>query len=157
MSWLIIVTGMPAAGKSTLANWLAEQLGIPYISKDAIKEILFDALGWSDRQWSQRLGAASIELMYYFARTALMSGGSIILENTFRPDLASTRLSDLARQANASTIQIICRASTEAVYRRFRQRAEAGLRHPGHLDLQILDGTKPLWKTAHYGSMLAVM
>ena len=138
MPWLIIVTGLPAAGKSTLAAWLSEQLAIPFISKDAIKEILFDVLGWSDRQWSQRLGLAGIELLYYFADTALMAGRSIIIENTFRPDLASAKLATLAHRANAGTIQIICRASTEVVYQRFQQRAEAGQRHPGHLDLQIM-------------------
>jgi predicted kinase len=138
MAWLIVVTGLPAAGKSTLATWLGKQLGFPFISKDAIKEILFDELGWSDREWSQKLGKVSIELMYFFAQTALMASRSIILENTFRPDLASAKLSALALQANAGTIQIVCRASTEMVYQRFRQRAEAGLRHPGHLDLQII-------------------
>jgi predicted kinase len=138
MAWLIIVTGLPAAGKSTLAAWLGKQLSFHFINKDAIKEILFDVLGWSDRPWSQRLGAASVELMYYFAQTLLMAGKSIILENTFRPDLASAKLSALARQANAGTIQIICRANTEMVYQRFKQRAEAGLRHPGHLDKQIM-------------------
>ena len=49
-----------------------------------------------------------------------------------------TGLPALARQAHAGTLQIICRASTEVVYQRFQQRAEAGLRHPGHLDLQIM-------------------
>jgi predicted kinase len=142
MAWLIIVTGLPAAGKSTLAAWLGKQLAIPFIHKDAIKEILFDALGWSDREWSQRLGAASVELIYYFAQTMLMAGRSIIVENTFRPDLASAKLSALARQANAGTVQIICRASTEVVYQRFQQRAEAGLRHPGHVDRQVLNEPK---------------
>ena len=144
MAWLIIVTGMPAAGKSVLATWLSKQLAFPFISKDAIKEIMFDALGWSDREWSKRLGAASIELMYYFAHTILMAGKSIILENTFRPELASAKLSALAHQANAGTIQIICRASPEVVYQRFKQRAEAGLRHPGHVDMQTMDEAKIL-------------
>ena len=138
MVWLIIVTGLPAAGKSTLGTWLGKQLRFPFICKDSIKEILFDELGWSDREWSQKLGAASVEMMYSFAQVSLMAGKSIILENTFRPDLASAKISALARQAQAGTIQIICRATSNRVYQRFKQRAEAGLRHPGHLDLQIL-------------------
>jgi predicted kinase len=138
MAWLIIVTGLPAAGKSALATWLSKQLAFPFISKDAIKEILFDELGWSDREWSKRLGKASIELMYYFASTILMAGRSIILENTFRPDLASSRLSTLARQTNAGTIQIICRADIDVLCQRFKQRTESGLRHPGHVDVQSM-------------------
>ena len=41
--YCILVTGIPAAGKSTIANFIAEKLNIPMISKDGIKEILFDS------------------------------------------------------------------------------------------------------------------
>jgi predicted kinase len=138
MAWLIVITGRPAAGKSMLATWLGKQLRFPFISKDGIKEILFDELGWSDREWSQKLGQASINLLYYFAHTLLMAGGSIILENTFRPDLASSKLSTLARQTNASALQIICNANNDVLYQRFKQRTESGLRHPGHVDVQSM-------------------
>ena len=142
MPWLIIVTGLPAAGKTTLSAWLSKRLAIPFIHKDAIKEILYDVLGWSDREWSQKVRAASIELMYYFAQASLIAGRSIILDNPFNPDLASAKISALARQANAGTIQIICHVSTEVAYQRFKQRVEAGLRHPGHLDAQLMSGAK---------------
>ena len=47
--YCILVTGMPAAGKTTMAGFLSGRLGIPYISKDEVKEILFDELGFSSR------------------------------------------------------------------------------------------------------------
>lgn len=40
--YCILVTGMPAAGKSTMAEVLSERLKLPVISKDTIKELLFD-------------------------------------------------------------------------------------------------------------------
>jgi predicted kinase len=40
---LIVLNGMAAAGKTTLARPLAAALGIPLVSKDAIKEALGDA------------------------------------------------------------------------------------------------------------------
>ena len=61
-----IVTGPPGAGKSTLAEYLARELCLPLISKDGIKEILFDTLGWHDREWSKKLGHASFELSSTF-------------------------------------------------------------------------------------------
>ena len=40
MQRLIIITGDLAAGKSTLAAALSESLGIPFIIKDTLKEIV---------------------------------------------------------------------------------------------------------------------
>lgn len=139
MAWLIIVTGRPAAGKSTLAAWLGTQLGIPVIGKDAIKEILFVELGWQDREWSKMLGRASVELLYYLAQTLLTSGTSILIENAFHPELASPTLRTIAIETKAATLQIICQANNEVLFQRFQQRDAEGLRHPGHVDVQSLD------------------
>jgi predicted kinase len=42
---LVLVTGPPAAGKTTVARPLARCLALPLIGKDTIKEALFDAMG----------------------------------------------------------------------------------------------------------------
>jgi adenylate kinase family enzyme len=42
---VVLVNGLPAAGKSTLAPPLACELGLPVISKDVIKEAHADVLG----------------------------------------------------------------------------------------------------------------
>ncbi len=52
---LVLVTGAPGSGKTTLAMPLARHLGLPLITKDTIKEALFDTLGTGDHTWSQRL------------------------------------------------------------------------------------------------------
>ncbi len=65
---LVLVTGAPGSGKTTLAMPLARHLGLPLITKDTIKEALFDTLGTGDHTWSQRLGAASFQVMFALAR-----------------------------------------------------------------------------------------
>ena len=45
MRQLVVVSGAPGAGKSTLAEPLAKALGFPLLSKDVIKETIFDSIG----------------------------------------------------------------------------------------------------------------
>lgn len=41
---LIVLNGMAGAGKTSLARPLAAELGVPFVSKDALKEALGDAV-----------------------------------------------------------------------------------------------------------------
>ena len=59
---LILVTGLPAAGKTMIARRLSEILNLPLIAKDDIKERLFNGLGMSTREWSQKLGGLAFDL-----------------------------------------------------------------------------------------------
>lgn len=112
---------------------------MPVLSKDSIKETLFEELGWSDRDWSKKLGRASVEVMYACARSLLEANQSIILDNAFHPDLASATLRTLQERYGCKTFQVICTAPGDLLFERFKQRAESGLRHPGHVDAQCLD------------------
>ena len=136
---LIIVTGRPAAGKSTLAKWLSKELAIPYVSKDNVREILFDGLGWKDREWAQRLGRSAIDVMFYFAEMQLGASCSLILDNTFDPSLSTSRFLDLKIKYSAETLQIVCDSDQETLFNRFRERAKTGKRHPGHHDDLVFD------------------
>jgi hypothetical protein len=79
---VVIVSGPPAAGKSTIAGPLAAELGFTLIAKDRIKETLHDALGSAaeaDLAWSQRLGATAMELLWTLAQDA----PAVVLEANF--------------------------------------------------------------------------
>lgn len=65
--YCIPVAGMPASGKSTIAVRISESLGIPMLSKDSIKEVLFDDLGFHSRAEKVQLGTAAMHILYYAA------------------------------------------------------------------------------------------
>ena len=81
--YCILVTGIPAAGKSTMAEALSERLRLPVISKDAVKELLFDNVGFQSREEKVNLGIAGMEIMYYVAGQLMRAGQFFILENNF--------------------------------------------------------------------------
>lgn len=49
----VVVSGMAASGKTGVVQAPANSLGVPLLSKDAIKEVLFDAVGFGDWAWQQ--------------------------------------------------------------------------------------------------------
>jgi len=136
---LIIVTGRPAAGKSTLANWLSKELKLPFVSKDTIREVLFERLDWKDRPWAQLLGRASVDMMFYFAEAELVVNRSIIMDNSFDPGISNSRFQELKAEYQADSIQIVCNSDRETLFKRFKARAETGNRHPGHGDSDALN------------------
>ena len=70
---LVVVTGPPAAGKTTVARGIAQRLRLPLVEKDTIKEALFDTLGTGDLAWSRRLGEATYGVIWAL-REAVESG-----------------------------------------------------------------------------------
>jgi predicted kinase len=131
---LIVVTGHSSSGKTTLATALAHELRLPLLSKDTIKEALFDSLGWSDRAWSQRLGAAAITVLTRQLDAFLAVGQSCIIESIFRPDLDGPRLREICACCGFQPITITCSAPGPVLVDRVRARMAAGQRHPGHAD-----------------------
>jgi predicted kinase len=131
---LILVNGPPASGKTTLATRLAADLRLPLIAKDRIKEILFDTLGWSDRDWSRRLGGVTMELLYAAVETQLAAGCPCLVESNFHAEWAAPRFQALRVQYPYRPIEVICYAAGPVLAARFLARAQTAARHPGHAE-----------------------
>jgi predicted kinase len=136
---LVIVNGLPGAGKTSLAKRLAQDLSLPVFSRDGIYETLFDAFAGD----INRLGSASFSLLYYVAGSVLAAGQSLIIEGFFgRPDLRTAEFVDLQRRCDFLPFQILCKADGAVLVERFRTRAGSGGRHAGHTDLDWLEQNK---------------
>jgi len=131
---LVIITGLPCTGKTTLSRKIATELRLPLIAKDDIKERLFDSLGWSDREWSKKLGRATFDLLFYFIELEISAGRSLMVEARFFPQFHTEILQKIQQRHPFRPLVIECVAGGEILYQRFIQRCESGERHPGHVD-----------------------
>jgi len=164
---LIVIQGMPGAGKTTLARQLAKSLKLPQLGKDELKEFFFDKLGIGDRDWSRDIGRVASETLYEVADAMLANNRSFILESAFYKQLAVAELARVLKANNARCLELYCYTNQDERHRRFVARNESGERHPGHIDAanynasseaQDADRYAPLeigdmWKidTTHFG------
>ena len=131
---LILVHGLPGAGKTTLAKKLAAELNLPLISKDDIKVMLFDTYGWKDRTESRKAGAASYEITDYIIEEQLRVGNSLIFETTFNPALATKKFNTWRQTYGVQFVQVYCYADLDVIRKRVTERAANDSRHVSHIE-----------------------
>ncbi|HEX6779410.1 MAG TPA: AAA family ATPase [Ktedonobacterales bacterium] len=129
---LLLVSGPPGAGKTTLGKKIAYDLKMPFFNKDGIKETLFDTLGWRDREWSRQLGIASTRLLFHCIERQLEAGRSVVAESTFQATYDAPRLPALQERFHCQVLEVHCTAATDVLLARFLERAQSSQRHPGH-------------------------
>ena len=123
---LIIISGPPGTGKTTLGKHIARELNLPFVHKDGIKELLFDKFGWSDRAWSRKVGIASYAVLYYFVEAQLSAGRSCIVESNFNAAYDTEQFLALKAKYDFEPLQICCMADGEVLFQRFKKRAASG-------------------------------
>jgi predicted kinase len=130
---IILVSGAPASGKTTVARALAEVLGFPLFSKDTIKESLFESLGnhlassvGSPAELSSLLSSAAIDVLWSLAPCCRQ----VILEANFRPKSQHERERFAALEGRK--LEVYCHCTPEEAARRFRERATTARHHPAH-------------------------
>lgn len=138
---LVIVCGLPATGKSTLATTLGSELGLPVFSKDDFKETFWESgeseTTQADRKTSQAIGRQSIATLFLVARRLVDAGTSCVIESNFLPEYAENDLEPFT--AIARVRQVHCTIPSELVLQRYTERSEAGERSAVHADADALD------------------
>ncbi len=145
---LVLVTGAPGSGKTTLARRLAGELGLPLLAKDDIKETLYDLRGAPDQAASRRLGLAALTLLRQTAERLLAAGVSVLIEANYQRGLSEPDLRPLLELARG--VLIHCHGDPCTIVQRYRDRAARGERHAGHFDAEALPGLRELLARGAY-------
>ena len=141
---LVIVSGAPASGKTTLARRLASELRLVRLCKDELRKTIGDVFPPKTHAESKSLGAAAYALCYRLAAETLGVGVDVVLEAAFSRGLAEPALAPIVAQARAVIIHLS--ASSQLSSDRFRARFERGERHPAHLDAATVATPGDFWK-----------
>lgn len=130
--YCILVAGMPAAGKSTMAREIAKRWSLPVISKDSIKEFLYDNIGFRSKAEKDKLGIASMQIMYYVAEQLMGAGQPFLLENNFEYS-SEHAIKALLEKYQYPALTITMTGDPEVIYKRFLERDISADRHRGHV------------------------
>ena len=125
----VVVTGLPASGKSKLGGELARHLQLPLLDKDDYLEELFDREGCSDPDQRQSLSRTADELFIHQAGQI----GSAVLVSHWRPRASESTSGTPVEWLSAAftnLVEVFCVCPAAVAARRFGTRR----RHPGHLD-----------------------
>ena len=129
---LVIVSGAPASGKTTLSARLTAALRLALLAKDELKEVLYDTIGAPDRDMSRRLASPAYEVMWAVLRRLLDVGMGAIVESNFYRGASEVRLAPYVKRSRA--VLIHCHTSRENIALRYATRASDPARHPMHFD-----------------------
>ena len=129
---VIVLTGMPATGKSTICKALAEHFGYPVIEKDAIKEKLFDTVGFACYTEKRALDHGANAVVIHMTEQILKAGGSVIVDNNF-DDISGKAFTALLEQYAPKCVCVFLRGDLDVLHQRYTQRDNTHARHLGHV------------------------
>jgi predicted kinase len=130
---LIIFSGLPGTGKSTLAEAVGKALGIPVFAKDWLEAVLLSS-GLNPTSEDKSLGFAGYELLTVLATRQLMLGQSVILDSVAASKTIRDTWLNLAEQYGASCRVIECICSDQSLQRRQLKQRQRNI--PGWHELE---------------------
>jgi predicted kinase len=122
---LIVVSGAPATGKSTIADALGTALRFPVLSLDPVKEALADVLGLGGEDWSNQVGDAAAEVVFRLASAF----PDTVAEGWWRGARRERALAEFA-----GAVEVFCHCDPQLASDRALARIGHG-RHPIHRDV----------------------
>jgi predicted kinase len=136
---LVLVSGPPGSGKTTLAHAVAPLVACPVVSRDEIKEGIVHAAGGDRGAWGGPVSKRTFEVFFATIRVLLDGGVTHIAEAAFRTDLSAPELAPFLAIARMRIVH--CSVDIAIARSRIERRAHTGARvaHPDDELLAALD------------------
>ena len=138
---LIIFSGLPGTGKSTLAEAVSKVLGIPVFAKDRLEATLLRC-GLKPSSADKSLGFASYELLTVLAERQLVLRQSVILDSVAATKTIRSAWYQLAEQYRANCRIIECVCSDESFHRSRLEQRQRNIPGWHELEWSEVDGVR---------------
>ena len=112
----IVFSGLPGTGKSTLAETVGKDLGIPVFAKDWLEATLLQS-DLKPTTEAKSLGSSGYELLTVLAERQLILGQSVILDSVAGSQTIRNTWHQLSEQYDADWRVIECICSDEYLHR----------------------------------------
>ncbi len=124
--FLLIVSGHPAAGKSTLSTRLAGDLQLPVVNRDRLRRYVFSELMELSAARAL-LPAACDRLVLGTLSTILEAGGGVVLDGIFNTERHMRPVRDYVAESGTRAVEFCLWGDPDALERRFIERADPPL------------------------------
>jgi broad-specificity NMP kinase len=118
--FLLVVTGRPGSGKTTLSNKLGEEFYLPVISRDALKEGCVHTFGKKHDQLPDDTNKIVTDLFFETIGNLLNNNVSLIAEAAFQHKVWESRLTLLSQLADIKIL--VCETDPTIAKQRFIER-----------------------------------
>jgi uncharacterized protein len=126
---LILMIGIIASGKSTVADGIAKALGLERFSSDRVRKELAGVAPETRQQlvygaglYHAAMTRRTYDALADMARQALSRGDSVVLDASFAKQAERRRMAQLAREVGVHCCLIECYAAEKVLRARLRQR-----------------------------------
>ena len=148
---LIVFSGLPGTGKSTLAESVAKQQRVPVFAKDWLEASLLSN-GLMPTITEKPLGFASYDLLTTLAERQLMLGQSVILDSVASTETIRDAWRKISKQYGADWRVIECVCSDQAMHRSrlgIRKRNIPGWHELTWSDVEKVKQYYAVWEEEH--------
>ncbi|BBC94690.1 hypothetical protein SRO_3514 [Streptomyces rochei] len=134
---LVVVSGGPGTGKTTLAHELARVLGCPAIIRDEIKQGMVMSHPGYQSGGDDPLNHPTLDAFFGVLKVLLEVGVTVVAEAAFQDRLWRPNLEPLTGLAHLRVIR--CTTDADIAHDRIIQRAEEDAHRAAHGDQELLD------------------